>query len=141
MMSRIPETPIKKAFMEAVGFINWAVLDDSITDTFFYDSPKVAIMPDVNSLHVFADLGDGEVMHQILDYPYYDGITLEDFFDEVLESFEGSVPYATVEEAASEDGCYRRSKKNPTLTKKELEWAYQRAKGIFDLVAILEGEL
>ena len=144
-MSRIPETAIKRTFIDLIGFTRVIELNADFISRFEFDvmhgATRVMISPDVNSLHIFVREPDGSIWQQTVDYPYSDDyVTLEEWItDNWLESYEGQVEWAEgIAEAATQDNFYRWSDLGDYLSYGQVEVKYREMKAAFDLVALLE---
>ncbi len=93
---------IKQIFMDIIGFLKWAQLNQSDVNEIVYEQDcPVFLSPDVNSLHIMWVEPDGQISHEIADYNGFDTV-LEMLEDEICDDRQGPVEAGSIYEAMSD---------------------------------------
>lgn len=130
---------LKQVFMEAIPFINWARLsDEDVAKLGVHGIKSVFISPDVHSLHLVWDEGNGVIGHEIADYPYDNTVTVFDFLasevgDDTWELIEGQGVYEVLSDYKDWT-----PENTPTVTLARLQEIEQQKRGMLSIFIWLE---
>lgn len=147
-MARTPETTLKRAFMNTIGFLKWVELsaDDvyelGLSGAAGIGIDRVFLSPDVNSLHICWTDRDNWIMHEIADYPYpSEPVTIAEFLEDEIggDSWDCHEPHEmTIWEALSDYGNeFSADNPPPTVTLAQLKTVEDDLNGARELLAFV----